>query len=105
MLWQIKKSLGKFLFVNCIILCVALVGAGSTVTAERTEYNMHRKQYSTVKISENEGIYSLSIDGKEKLSLDTKALYDKGKISDYLRFSGGGSLYYLLKTGKELFFG
>ena len=92
----------KFIFVTVIVLCLLTVTGGALVVKQRTEYNMHLKDYSVVSVSSGSGKVEIRVN-RNNYSFNTEPVFTAVKQGDYALFSPVGSPYYLFKTLNRLF--
>ena len=98
-----KPLIRKFILTNSIILCVLLLLTGGITVRQRSEYNMYRNDYSTLRVKrQGEGVL-VNVDSRQVARLDLSVLSQYKNAGQYLKFTPVGSAIYLVHTLNELF--
>ncbi len=98
---QIKKTIGKFLFMSVLISCITALAAGSVTVSERGNYNIFFTKYAVMSFSSScEKIEAEYENNRLTLKVPVKKI--KASAEKYVCLTPLCPVYYLLKSAGDI---
>lgn len=98
---EMKRMLGKFLFVTVIISCASAFLAGSTAVREKGEYNLNMTKYAVMSFSATSEKLEATLQNEEiSLNIPLRKMADK--LKRYVSFTFLSPFYYMADSMRVL---